>query len=1439
MKMNVKYDPDVKTRDDPSTANDPNRDQLPESPYYFGDLMLMVTLEDTLVNETLIALPVGITVILKLEIGGCVTGYIYITPHTPLGEEPKKVYADKFGEYPWANADQYNDDRDFDVGGGIILEPYVMLSVGAAYGVGVVSLDGKALFYMVFSTTDSGSGTVTLNATVRVEVLGFEVYKDKFAQWQTDLFGNPRAQLSSMLNSESMNSSAFQPVSRDYLNNRTGWTGDDSNLQNPGPGVTGFTEQLLMRGIYPHPDTQLMRIDEDSLLMVFVEDDPSRTDANRGAIYYSVSHDNGITFAEPFLLSDDGTLDSHPRLEDLGGRILLLYSSLSGHVTESMSMEDILELNELEMAFFDKGTCQFTQPVEVSRYTGRANPGGGGLLGDYYSDVNGNAVYDADSGQVLIIFEKTDYTSDADDDFHAVDLFDSYGTIAYMLYDTGANTFLSYDEEDYPDGLTAGEKGQWDQDWYGQRFLNTEIMDESLPGGVLSDPLVFDLTAKMKDRTAYIAYTVDTDGDLETIRDRDIYLQTYSFADKTFTRPVKISDMKEEATVKADGRPQLVLYHGDMYLFFHADTGIHYYDVDDLLEDLNSPDRLPVVMEDDPATEEIESGSYDPDDYLLIAPRTALSYSEEHLPVNDYQVAVGDDGKLYLVWTEPATRLAEGVEPGSHAALQPENIYQENQIYAAMFYENIGHETNRDYGRWSGKVQITDGPGSYTDPSVSVMADGRLIVAAKKNEKVLVDDSQAAHRVENRDTTELVALRMTPIPVAAMNEDAITFTTDYPLPKEAVNILATAGNHGLMPVLNPVVDFYAVQGDTETLIGARHNSDPVYGGQEVVFCNPWKAPENLQDMVIVARLRSGDNETVLAQVEKAFPYGIKLEYSLFDLDYIAQNCYRAYLEVHHTGNQPLENAELVINRIDLEKQPHELKRVPLDNETAALEMFVIDENFEIPQQDLIKGYADIEVRVEKEGKLLASQTARVEKNISAFHRELLDQVNEVAMEASNMTLTRGERRAIQAEVHPAAAAEKNSFLYVSSNPAVAKVNEAGVITALTSGSAVITAYAVPKVDVSTQTEDGYMVTGSILDNLALEDCKSAALSVTVQAGSSGGNKPGVPTEDNVPGSGSNTPVTITGNGGTLVIGQNVLEGISKGAQSETFSFSVIHLGATDMAQIYDISLKHGDTPVTGLENARAQVSIPYTLQDDENPNAIVVYAVTGTGELIINPTGKYKDGMVTFYTSDFTRFGIAHNLVQFEDVVPAAWYADAVTYIAARNIAEGIGDNRFAPLKPMSREEFAKFLALAYGFTWSGKNAGFIDVAQGSWYEPYVNALYEAGIISGIGDGKFGTGQFITRQDMVTMLFNALQNSGANLSKVRNYKGFDDENQVAIYAQPAVQALYEAGILNGVGNNLFAPNNTANRASMTVILMNAMNITMDRIRDISSLFTGV
>ncbi|MHB1419117.1 MAG: Calx-beta domain-containing protein, partial [Bacillota bacterium] len=801
LKMSIKYD---------DTWTEADKDSGKATPYYFGDLMLMVTLEDTLSSETTVVLPVGISIIIKLDIGGAVTGFVYITPGTYFDMNTgktvtKMIHADQNGSFPYFDSDK------FDYEGGIILEPYISLTIGAVYGVAKVAVNGTAQFYLYFSTGRGGNGTVTLNAKVTASVLGFEVYKKTFANWGTNLFGDAQAQVANMFDIGDFNQSDFKPISRNYLNNRTGWTGDQpmAYMQSDTSAKTDFTENILMPGIYPDPDTQLMRIDGDSLLMVFIDDHPERSDSNRGGIYYSVSHNNGATFSQPILIDDDGTLDSHPRLIDLGNRIMLLYSSMDDIIAEGMSMEEILELNGLEMAFFDKETpYQFTAPVDVTHYTGRENPEGG-LLGDYHSDVNGNAVYDEKSGQVMIIFDKTDYTSDADRDFQAEDLFNGYESIVYMLYDTNTGSFLPYEESDYPANLTTAEqKVQYDQDWYGQRFLETEITDDSLPGGVLSDPLVFDLTAKIKGRTAYIAYTVDMDGDLKTLQDREIYLQTYSFADKTFSSPFKISDMQEEVLAKADGKPQLLLYKGEMYLFFSADTAIYYYNLDNLFAELNNPDRP-------------------------VAPGVALEYSAENLPTDDYKVLVGDDGKLYLIWTEETLRLADGVEPGSQESLKPENLYHEDQVFASMFYEKLyaskdTAEINHDYGKWSGKVQITAGPGSYDDPDVSVMANGQIILTAKKSAKILVDASSP--REDNPDTAELVALTLTPIPQAEMNQDAITFATEYPQPGEMTTITAAASNHGLMPLLNPAVDFYVVQGETETLIDTVYNSAPVYGG---------------------------------------------------------------------------------------------------------------------------------------------------------------------------------------------------------------------------------------------------------------------------------------------------------------------------------------------------------------------------------------------------------------------------------------------------------------------------------------------------------------------------------------------------------------------------------------------------------------------------------
>ena len=52
-----------------------------------------------------------------------------------------------------------------------------------------------------------------------------------------------------------------------------------------------------------------------------------------------------------------------------------------------------------------------------------------------------------------------------------------------------------------------------------------------------------------------------------------------------------------------------------------------------------------------------------------------------------------------------------------------------------------------------------------------------------------------------------------------------------------------------------------------------------------------------------------------------------------------------------------------------------------------------------------------------------------------------------------------------------------------------------------------------------------------------------------------------------------------------------------------------------------------------------------------------------------------------------------------------------------------------------------------------GAAADFSDVERNAWYAPYIAAAQKNGFISGVGDGMFGVGRNITRQDMAKILY--------------------------------------------------------------------------------------
>ena len=173
---------------------------------------------------------------------------------------------------------------------------------------------------------------------------------------------------------------------------------------------------------------------------------------------------------------------------------------------------------------------------------------------------------------------------------------------------------------------------------------------------------------------------------------------------------------------------------------------------------------------------------------------------------------------------------------------------------------------------------------------------------------------------------------------------------------------------------------------------------------------------------------------------------------------------------------------------------------------------------------------------------------------------------------------------------------------------------------------------------------------------------------------------------------------------------------------------------------------------------------------------------------------------------------------RFHDLESVAWAKEAILNLAERNIIVGRGDGSFAPNDFVSREEFVKMLILALDFELTGTQPAFTDTAPDMWYAPYVATAREAGITTGNGDGTFGVGMPISRQDAAVMLTRAIELRQIAMTDANAPAVFTDENQISEYAKGAVYKLTGYGILNGVGDGSFAPARNVTRAEAAKML---------------------
>lgn len=108
--------------------------------------------------------------------------------------------------------------------------------------------------------------------------------------------------------------------------------------------------------------------------------------------------------------------------------------------------------------------------------------------------------------------------------------------------------------------------------------------------------------------------------------------------------------------------------------------------------------------------------------------------------------------------------------------------------------------------------------------------------------------------------------------------------------------------------------------------------------------------------------------------------------------------------------------------------------------------------------------------------------------------------------------------------------------------------------------------------------------------------------------------------------------------------------------------------------------------------------------------------------------------------------------------------------------------------------------------------ADFTDVSEDAWYYNAVDYVSENGFMNGTGGGEFAPATLMDRAMFVTVLYNI-----EGTPSVSANSGFSDVPSDSYYAD-AVSWATEAGIVSGIGNGQFAPDDSISRQQLATML---------------------
>lgn len=172
--------------------------------------------------------------------------------------------------------------------------------------------------------------------------------------------------------------------------------------------------------------------------------------------------------------------------------------------------------------------------------------------------------------------------------------------------------------------------------------------------------------------------------------------------------------------------------------------------------------------------------------------------------------------------------------------------------------------------------------------------------------------------------------------------------------------------------------------------------------------------------------------------------------------------------------------------------------------------------------------------------------------------------------------------------------------------------------------------------------------------------------------------------------------------------------------------------------------------------------------------------------------------------------------------VSGHWAETAIdTAVDELGLFAGTDEGAFSPDDTMTR---AMFMAVLYRMDINAQasscDSGFTDVPENAYYANAVTWAAENGIASGASATTFEPNSAVTREQIVTLLYNYAKHQGMDISVSASLDSFTDAASVSAYAEDAMQWAVGAQVMNGRTATTLEPQGIATRAEVAQLLVN-------------------